>query len=186
MTPKPTAVVEIYSAAALHIAEGSIILSSRAADSSIGIASMVEATDEQRTALAVGLLLSSLLAILAVRQGPGAFAMIALLPQQTLLMITAIGAVCFASLGHYADGYEPGGGGLFILADQLPRILFAIVHGVAAFYWIWCSNAPSRKRSKVDKIVAAASWVSQVEDGTEDELLLIPVDELRAIVEANL
>ena len=181
----PTAAVVIYEAAALHIAEGLIILSSKAADSSIGIASMFEATVEQRTLLGVSLLLSSWLAILALRRA-GVFAIFALLPQQTLLLITAIGALCFAGMGHYADGYEPGGGGLFILADQLPRILFALAHGFAVYPWFWANDAPARKRTVVDNIIAGATWVSHAADPVDDDLLVIPADELRQIVEANL
>ena len=183
---KPTAAVVIWSAAILHVAEAMIIFSSTAADSSIGIASMVEATDNQRLALGAGLLLSSLLAILAVRSRPGPFAMFTLLPQQTLLIITAIGAVCFAAMGHYADGYAPAGGRLFILADQLPRIMFALAHAAAAYHWFWFNDAPARKRSAVDNIVAAATWVSHAADPVENELLLIPADELREIVETNI
>jgi len=183
---KPTAAVVIWSAAALHIAKGLIILSSSAADHSIGIASMIAATDDRRTLLGVGLLLSSLLAIFAVRTRPGLFAMFALLPQQTLLMITAIGALTFAGIGRYADGYEPAGGGLFILADQLPRILFAIAHGAAAYHWFWFNDGPVRKRTAVDNILAQARWVSHGADPVEEDLLLIPADELREIVETNI
>jgi len=52
-----------------------------------------------------------------------------LLPQQTLLIITAIGAVLAAISGHYADGVPRPT--LFILADQFPPILIAAAHTVA-------------------------------------------------------
>lgn len=182
----PTAVVIIYSAAALHIAEASIILSSKAADSSIGIASMFQATYNQRLALALTLLNSSLLAILAVRARAGLFAIFALLPQQTLLAVTAIGALSFAFMGHYADGYAPAGGQLFILADQLPRILGAVAHGAAFYQWFWFNEGVKRTRAVVDNILAAVTWISHAGDPVDDDLLVIPADELRDILERNI
>ena len=133
------------------------------------------------------MLLSAVLALTVAVQRPGLLAIFALIPQQTLLVITAIGAVAFAAMGHYADGYQPSGGGLFIGADQLPRILLAISHSVASYQWFWIHDRPrSRgKKSTVDNILAEASWASLADD-REDDLLVIPVDELREIVESHL
>jgi hypothetical protein len=52
-----------------------------------------------------------------------------LLPQQVLLMISAIGGIVAALLGHYADGVTRPH--LFIAADQLPGIVAAICHTFA-------------------------------------------------------
>jgi hypothetical protein len=179
--------VVIYSAAILHFVEAFILAESKAADNSIPIASLLDAFGGRRITLAATMLLSALLALSVAVQRPGLLAIFALIPQQTLLVITAIGAVAFAAMGHYADGYQPSGGGLFIGADQLPRILLAISHSVASYQWFWIHDRPrSRwKKSTVDNILAAASWASLADD-REDDLLVIPVGELREIVESHL
>ena len=187
MQKRPTALVVIYSAAALHLVEAFILAQSKAADNSIPIASLLDAFGGRRITLTATMLLSALLALSVAVQRPGFLAIFALIPQQTLLVITAIGAVAFAAMGHYADGYQPSGGGLFIGADQLPRILLAISHSVASYQWFWIHDRPrSRgKKSTVDNILAEASWASLADD-REDDLLVIPVDELREIVESHL
>jgi len=102
-----------------------------------------------------------------------------------LLVITAIGALGFAVMGHYADGYEPSGGGLFIGADQLPRILLALSYGVASYQWFWLHDQPHRRKSTVDNILTGASRAALLDD-QDDDLLVIQVDELREIVESHL
>jgi hypothetical protein len=52
-----------------------------------------------------------------------------LLPQQVLLMISAVGGIVAAALGHYADGVTRPH--LFIAADQLPGIVAAACHTFA-------------------------------------------------------
>ena len=88
-------------------------------------------------------------------------------------------------MGYYADGYQPSGGGLFIGADQLPRILLALSYGVASYQWLWIHDLPRWKKSTVDNILAQTSWASMSDD-QGDDLLVIPVDELRDIVESHL
>lgn len=52
-----------------------------------------------------------------------------LLPQQTVLLMSAGAGLWATSIGHYADGViRPWG---FILADQLPVILLALLYTVA-------------------------------------------------------
>lgn len=55
-----------------------------------------------------------------------------LLPQQAMMMISAISCVTMVILGHYADGPEYPR--IFILRDQLPEILTAIWHTCAIFH----------------------------------------------------
>ena len=172
-------------AATLHFVEALIVAESTAADNSIPIVSLMEAFGGYRITLAAAMLLSAVLALTVAVQRPGLLAIFALIPQQTLLVITAIGAVGFAVMGHYADGYEPSGGGLFIGADQLPRILLALSHGVASYQWFWIHDQPHRRNSTVDNILAGASRAALLDD-QDDDLLVIPVDELRAIVESHL
>ena len=185
MQKRPTAVVVIYSASILHIVEAFILAESKAADTSIPIASLLDAFGGHRITLVATMLVSALLALTVAGQRPGVLAIFALIPQQTLLVITAIGAVAFAAMEHYADGYEPSGGGLFIGADQLPRILLALSHAVASYQWLWIHDLRLWKKSTVDNILARASWASMSDD-QGDDLLVIPVDELRDIVESHL
>jgi hypothetical protein len=180
-----TALVVIYSAAILHIAEALIVADTTAADNSIPIASLSAAFFGHRVCLEIAMVGGALLAVVAAIR-PGPLAIFALIPQQTLLMITAIGAIAFAAMGHYADGYEPVGGGWFIFADQLPRVLFAIAHGVAFYQWLWFTDLPQKKRNTVESILAQASRISFGQGEVDDDLLVIPTDELREIVEAHL
>lgn len=53
--------------------------------------------------------------------------------QQLLLLFMAGGALTAIIAGKYADGYVPTGGGGFILADQMPRIILAGVHVLATY-----------------------------------------------------
>jgi hypothetical protein len=187
MSRLQTAAVVIYSAVILHAAEGCIIAGSNAADNSVGIASLLVASDSQRAVLVAVMLISSLLAVMVMVHGPGLFAVFALLPQQMLLIITALGALYFAGIGQYADGYVPAGGHLFIFADQLPRILFAIAHAVAFYHWLWLNDATRKTKNAVDNIIAEVTWVSQlVDDDEPDKLLLIDTGELREIVAKNI
>lgn len=185
MQKRPTAVVVIYSASILHIVEAFILAESKAADTSIPIASLLDAFGGHRITLVATMLVSALLALTVAGQRPGVLAIFALIPQQTLLVITAIGALGFAVMGHYADGYEPSGGGLFIGADQLPRILLALSYGVASYQWFWLHDQPHRRKSTVDNILAGASRAALLDD-QDDDLLVIQVDELREIVESHL
>ena len=52
-----------------------------------------------------------------------------MLPQQGLLVITAVGALTAMIGGHYADGVPRSH--LFIAADQLPAVLVAVLHTIA-------------------------------------------------------
>jgi hypothetical protein len=60
---------------------------------------------------------------------PDRFLVLALLPQQFLLLVSAFGGIRAAVLGHYADGtVRPW---QFIVADQLPVILLALIYTTA-------------------------------------------------------
>jgi hypothetical protein len=60
---------------------------------------------------------------------PDRFLVLALLPQQFLLLVSAFGGIRAAALGHYPDGtVRPW---QFIMADQLPVILLALIYTTA-------------------------------------------------------
>jgi hypothetical protein len=58
---------------------------------------------------------------------------IALLPQQFVLMVSAGGALWAMYLGQFADGVQRSHE--FLIADQSPAVIGAILHTVA-IYWI--------------------------------------------------
>src|SRR5262249_21389614 len=154
-------------------------------DTSIPIASLLDAFGGHRITLVATMLVSALLALTVAGQRPGVLAIFALIPQQTLLVITAIGALGFAVMGRYADGYEPSGGCLFNVAIKLPPILLPRSYGVASYQWFCLHDQPHRRKSAVDNILAGASRVALF-DEQDDDLLMIRVDELREIVESHL
>ena len=51
-------------------------------------------------------------------------------PQQVLLFTHAASAIWSISVGHYADGYVPAGGSLFIFADQIWLLTLVAFHTV--------------------------------------------------------
>ena len=51
-------------------------------------------------------------------------------PQQLLLFSHAASAIWAISVGHYADGYIPVGGALFIFADQIWLLALVAFHTV--------------------------------------------------------
>jgi len=173
----PTAALVIYSAAALHMIEAGIILATTIADSSIGLASLLAAGDRQ--VLALTMVGASLAAVCGAGRR-NLIAIFALLPQQMLLFITAGGALYFAVLGHYADGYVPIGGGVFILADQLPRVLFCLVHSVAFYQWIYAPDPDLDGPGVAEKVIADAVYLAA--DRSDTEHLLIATDDLREII----
>ena len=82
-----------------------------------------------RFVTAAVLLAASVLAVRGIRRRGTRAGWLLLLPQQVLLMISAIGGIVAAILGHYADGVSRPG--LFIAADQLPGVVAALCHTFA-------------------------------------------------------
>lgn len=81
-----------------------------------------------QSAAVLGLLLigSGVLATAALLHRPTPWTFVALLPQQTLLALSAIAVVYFAWVGHFGDGVSRSN--LFILADQWEKVLLALMH----------------------------------------------------------
>ena len=58
--------------------------------------------------------------------------LLALAPQQFIMLVSAFSALMNVVRGTYSDGYVPGKSPhLFILVDQLPTILAAVFHSIA-------------------------------------------------------
>jgi hypothetical protein len=77
------------------------------------------------------LLAASAMAVRGVIEKGTTAGVMLLLPQQILLLVSAVTGLIAAFLGHYAD-LEPRPH-LFILADQMPAVVAAICHSFAIF-----------------------------------------------------
>jgi hypothetical protein len=117
-----------------HLIEAGLFLTTTTSNGSIGMHALLRAfrgAGPHQFIISAAMLASCLLAIVGQwgRLVQGWRRLLLLLPQETLLLITALGAALALMLGHYADGVirpRP-----FILADQLPRLLGPIVYGAA-------------------------------------------------------
>lgn len=77
-------------------------------------------------------LATSVLAAVALRRAwPPARDMLALMPQQALLVLSAVGSAHAILVGHYADGVPRPH--LFILIDQSPAVLMAGWHSWSVY-----------------------------------------------------
>lgn len=82
-----------------------------------------------RFVTAAVLLAASAMAVRGVGKRGTRLGWFLLLPQQLLLMVTALTAFVAVAVGHYADGVvRPR---LFIAADQLPAVIAALCHTFA-------------------------------------------------------
>jgi hypothetical protein len=121
----------IVVAIALHVFEAVVFLTTSAADGSIGMAALLAVFRGHFTA-AEAMLFACATAAFGqwFRSSIAPFARLCLLiPQQILLLITAIGSVEAILAGSYADGILRSP--LFIACDQLPRISLAGLYSVA-------------------------------------------------------
>lgn len=84
-----------------------------------------------RLAGAVFLATSALAATALRRSWPPAKDMLALMPQQALLVLSAVGSAHAIFAGHYADGVSRSH--LFILIDQSPAVLMAAWHSWSVY-----------------------------------------------------
>jgi hypothetical protein len=117
----------IWFAVALHTTWGCLLLAS---SEPYGATALHAFGGIPRLAMAVVLFLASGLAAWGVtRHPPSLRSLVALLPQQALLTISAYAAVVAVIEAHYPDGViRPR---MFILADQAPAIIVLILHTAA-------------------------------------------------------
>lgn len=114
----------------LHASWGILLLLSAAPLGATPLALMYQII-AQRFALALALLLVSSLAVVGLASRPSPRRLLWFIPQQLTLMISGIGGLGAAMRGSYADGVlRPT---LFILSDQLPIILLALLYTFALF-----------------------------------------------------
>ena len=117
----------IWFAIVLHTTWGCLLLAST---KPYGATALHVFGDVPRVLMAVLLFLASGLAAWAVtRRQPSLRSLVALLPQQAILTLSAYAAVLAVIEAHYPDGViRPRG---FILADQAPAIIVLILHTAA-------------------------------------------------------
>ena len=120
----------IITACILHILEATIFLTTTVADGSTGMASLL-AVFRFPILAAITMYAASGMAITGqyLSKLSCVARLILLLPQQTLLIITAIGAVIAISHGMYLDGVQRPWS--FILCDQFPRLTSPILYSAA-------------------------------------------------------
>jgi hypothetical protein len=120
----------IWSAAGLHYLEGSSLLLTNDADGSLGVAALLSFFRNRDLAAAVmfGASAASIWALFDERC-PQIARLLALAPQQILLIITSISALSAVGAGEYADLVPRAG--IFILCDQYARIMAAVIHSLS-------------------------------------------------------
>ena len=119
-------------ACVLHIVEGSIFLSTTAANGSIGMATQLAVFHLSQICATVmygAAILAGIGEWMPDLSRLGRFTL--LFPQFSLLIISAIGAINAVFLQHYADGVPRPWP--FIFCDQLPRMTMFIWYGAAVF-----------------------------------------------------
>ena len=133
----------IWYAILLHLAWGATVLVD-------GRATMMTALAELRTlspstaALGISLLLIGGAALLSALYPTRRWALALVLPQQFALMMSAFGAVRAVAQRAFPDGVERPWA--FILADQLPAILTAVLH-TAALWRMYAREAWTSMRA---------------------------------------
>ncbi len=129
-----------------HLVDAGILLSTPKANDGVGMAAMLTIIPN-RYGLALFLVVCAGLAVFAQRRRDLFHLSVAflLLPQQIMLFATFTGALCAVFSGMYADDVvRPS---MFILADQLPRILLApaytwAIFARAGFADAYCKTCP--------------------------------------------
>jgi hypothetical protein len=125
--PRRRPVWIIWYAVLLHTLWGCLLLASR---SPLG-ATPLHVYDPVPRGLmaAIFLAISGLAAWGATRRQPSWQTLVALLPQQAILTVSAAAAIVAIASAHYGDGIARPR--LFILADQAPAILVLVLHTAA-------------------------------------------------------
>ena len=116
----------IWYAIVLHVSWSLMLLVSDAPSNTTPIHALTQLTDGH--GLAFMLLTVGLLAMWSMlrRKAVSVWSLILLLPQQSVMVMTACGALRAILASQYADGVPRPV--LFIAADQLPAILAALAH----------------------------------------------------------
>jgi len=120
----------IWSAAFLHYLEGSSLLLSNDADGSLGVAALLSFFHNRFLAASAmfGASAAAIWALIDERCSPTA-RLLALAPQQILLIITSVTALSAVGAHEYADLVPRPA--IFILCDQYPRIMAAVIHSLS-------------------------------------------------------
>jgi hypothetical protein len=128
----------VWGAIILHVVVAILLLADPAAGRSTGPAEVVQVLG--RTGGIIGMLACSALALGAIlfKAAPDLARTFALIPQQLLLYLAAWGGLQAVIAGHYADGVTRPHE--FILSDQLPVMLLAVIHTLSIIEFPWDAN----------------------------------------------
>src|SRR5262249_2168789 len=120
----------IWSGAFLHYLEGSSLLLTNDADGSMGVAALLSFFHNRFLAASFmfGASAAAIWALTDERCSPTA-RLLALAPQQILLIVTAASALLAVGAHEYADQVPRPA--IFILCDQYPRIMAAVIHSLS-------------------------------------------------------
>lgn len=119
----------LWYAIIIHYIWGGILVATTRAMETAGLADILRVFNNQKVAGGV-LLISSTLAIYGLtRKERGPLALACLIPQQALMILSAVSALTCIVVSRYADGVvRPRD---FIVIDQSPAIVAALCHTVA-------------------------------------------------------
>jgi hypothetical protein len=126
----------ILTASALHLLwAGLMLFDSKSAKSTpLAIIEHLAGGNERAAVVLIAVAVTAMFYPFVRKVGRHAFALM-LIPQQTMLLLSA-GAGLHATIeGQYADGVERGW--TFILGDQSPMMALAILYTVAVLYAAW-------------------------------------------------
>lgn len=126
----------ILAAMLLHVIEAIVLCFYPGSEGTIALASLINTFGSNYLTAAALLVASSLAAITILSKKINfIWRIIAILPQQGLLFITAFGALSAIIGSQYADAViRPFA---FILVDQWPRMVFALIHVGTIMEWVW-------------------------------------------------
>jgi hypothetical protein len=123
----------VWGTTLLHAVIASMLLIDPAAAQSTAPAEVVQYLG--RVPAATAMFAASALAVFVMLRAPGEWSLVLLMPQQILLYVAAWGGLQAVVDGQYADGVlRPYA---FILTDQLPVMLLALLHTLAILEMPW-------------------------------------------------
>jgi hypothetical protein len=131
--------IVVCGATLLHVVVGLMLLTDAAAARSTGPAAIADLFGS--TLAGILMLTASALALIVIfrRVESARWSLLLLLPQQALLYLAAWGGLQAILEGQYADGVTRPY--TFILTDQLPMMLFALIHTIAVLEIPWQTEA---------------------------------------------
>jgi hypothetical protein len=128
--------IVLYAALLHYVWAASLIVDAKAGDAT-SLAGLFRSLGREGTIAALLVVATLALIYVFVFSKRGMAAAIYALPQQAVLLISAWTAVSAMHAGHFADGVERPVA--FIVADQSPAVIAAVLHAAAILIGLWQS-----------------------------------------------